>query len=47
MVGLEWVVAEAGEFVSVASQVAATLRHGSTISRTSAISAHEYHLHLI
>ena len=24
-----------------------TLRHGSTISRTSAVSAHEYHLHLI
>jgi hypothetical protein len=24
-----------------------TLRHGSTISRVSAVSAHEYHLHLI
>ena len=24
-----------------------TLRHGSTISRISAVSAHEYHLHLI
>ena len=24
-----------------------TLRHGSTISCTSAVSAHEYHLHLI